>query len=114
MAVINRDALRLVWGMARHGAPDADSLAVVNGVAQTMNAFLDALEAGAKEQAAKQAQAQASNPPAPKSAVEEHGIDSPQAQAKRDVRRARRLAGEAAKAGETGGPADPDAVPAPT
>ena len=95
--VINRDTLKLVLGMARHGAPDADSLAVVNSTAVTLGALLDAIESGAKAQAQAQAEKQAAAPPPepkPKSAVEEFGIESVQAQAKRDVRKARRLAEE--------------------
>lgn len=115
--VINRDTLKLVLGMARHGAPDVDSLAVVNSMAVALNALLDAIENGAKAQAQAQAEKQAATqPPAdlsrrePKQepAVVEHGINSVQAQAKRDVRRARRLAEEVAKKG--GGPQGAETV----
>ncbi len=55
-----------------------------------------------QDHAARQAAAQAEQPPAPPptppSAVETHGINSEQAEAKREARRQKRLAEEAAKA----------------
>lgn len=114
---IDVDKLKLVFGMARHGAPDPDSLVVVNNVAGDTLTFLKALaqaEAAKAQQAkeaadkaaqeeadaaqAQQAATTAQEPIAPpKSAVEEFGIDSPEAEAKRQERREKRLADDASR-----------------
>lgn len=48
---IDMDKLRLVFALARHGAPDAKSLAVVNSVASDTLQFLTALNEAARRRA---------------------------------------------------------------
>lgn len=50
MVSINRNMLALVFGFARIGAPDPDSLKVINEQADNLGQFLNALETIVKQE----------------------------------------------------------------